>query len=259
MEKKTNKVSYSVSLVFNPSMPKTIRTEEKVVQVYNKTTHKQENRVLSAQKVEDTPYSVPGILHILNKAGIEINKKTSDYLVILYSEEYEIMAGENLKHSMKVANKAAYTEARSKIMTKVDEIKKLLKGLNVVVILHDISEDEKPKMERKKKPSGNKKPGSITTSYSKRKHNGKFGPKDKQRVPRKEKKRLQKDTVAKVMHQIGEMEGLSQSQLKRKRLHDTILDFVNAWCDKDFKSYTEAMKFVRDNRNKKEIESKLAA
>lgn len=234
MEKKTNTPVYYAHFVFNASMPRSIRSKARTFTLRHDTdNHKKGDKItIEARQPKDVPFSIPGVKYILEANKIEVKNLDSRHFMLTG------------------ASKEALNEM-------VDKVKALFKdGQISCVVIHPITEEKKAK---KKKPSNNKQSHSIETSSSKRKHSGKFGPKDKQRVPRKTKKVLQKQTVKAVITQVGEFEGLSMSQLKRKKHHDTIVEFVNAWCDKDFKSYAEAMRFVRDNRNKAEIESKLAA
>lgn len=235
MEKKTTNVSvYYAHFVFNASMPKAIRTKARTFTLRHDTkNHKRGDEItIEARKPKDVPFSVPGVQYILETNKIEVTKIDSRHFMIV-------------------------SKSKDELIELVDKVNALFKDDQIAyVAIHPMHEEKKKKGKPSPRPNRHH---SIETSFSKRKHNGKFGPKDKQRIPRKTKKILKKESEKTVMRAIGEMERLSMSQLKRKKHHNTILEFVNTWCDKDFKTYVEAMKFVRDNRNKKEIESKLAA
>ena len=255
MEKTTKTVAYSVSLVYNPSLPKNLRTEEKKIKVYDKTDHKMVDKILPAQKVEDCPNTVPGIQYILATNKIDLSKSTPEFATILYEEEYDVTIEDKNTSKTKAlkATRVAYKEARSKIMNKIEELKKLLAGLGVVVMIHAISADKKPK--RKKKPSNNK--GVKNTS----KKAVRFEKKTlEHRMPRKKKKAAQKEAVEYTLTMLNDLNNssLTKSQIKRARHRIELIEFVNVMCDQKFDTYKDAMKFIR-SRNKSELKLKMAA
>lgn len=212
--------AYVAYFIYNAQMPRNIK---------------------KGKSVEEVPFSVAYVKHVLEKNGIEASCSTNRHFTI---------KGENKDEVLKIANKIKELFKDNQLVSTVihgtDEqpYKKVYKKLpghkHRTCILVPI----KPK---KKRPSGNKEQEKRPCSKYKQ-------------VPKKPKILTNlKSAYKKKSHSEAEaiqytvdmfndkqfIATLSKSQLKRALNRVAIITFVNKMCNKKFSEYTETMKFVR--------------
>lgn len=212
--------AYVAYFIYNAQMPRNIK---------------------KGKSVEDVPFSVAYVKHVLEKNGIKASCSTNRHFTI---------KGENKDEVMKIVNK----------------IKELFKDNQLVsTVIHGADEQQYkrvykklpghkrrtctlvPVTPKKKRPSGNKEQEKRPCSKYRK-------------VPKKPKLLTNlKSAYKKKSHSEAEaiqytidmfndeqfIANLSKAQLKRAHNRVAIIIFVNKMCNKNFSEYTETMKFVR--------------
>lgn len=212
--------AYVAYFIYNAQMPRNIK---------------------KGKSVEDVPFSVAYVKHVLEKNGIKSSCSTNRHFTI---------KGENKDEVMQIANK----------------IKELFKDNQLVsTVIHGTDEQQYKKVykklpghkrrtcilvpiePKKKRPSGNKeqekRPCSKYKQVSKK-------PKLLTNLKSVYKKKAHSEAEA-IQYSIDMFNDkqfiatLSKAQLKRALNRVALITFVNKMCNMKFSEYTETMKFIR--------------
>lgn len=262
--------TFTANFILNSEMPRSIQSKDRTYTCHRDTDkHKKGDVVtIKAKDPKDVPFSIPGVEYILTKNKIKFFALDSKHFCI----QSDDMKSLNEVIDKVIGNKEKNIDGLlhdKQVKSVVRVTKNDCKYVNVTKD-ENSNEVETDWVKKPKKPSANKtmhkseewKKNKATLKHQRKQ---KFVKKDAtalnvSKTPRKAKKAKETASIQYTLGMLNDMNDthITKAQLKRAKIRIALIEFVNAICDKDFKTYNETMKFIRDYKNENGIQ-KLAA